>query len=79
MALFDNGNPEEFLLFVWNFQMTLEESGYIAASINIRSLPTMLRGEVLHQLDVLLCWDGNYNHNTFKPHYFGFMYIIISC
>ena len=55
MALFDNGNPEEFLLFVWNFQMTLEESGYIAASINIRYLPTLLRGEVLHQLGVLLC------------------------
>ena len=28
--LFDNGDPEEFLLFVWNFNMTLVASGTLA-------------------------------------------------
>ena len=27
MVLFDNGEPEEFLLFIWNFNMNLEASG----------------------------------------------------
>ena len=35
MALFDNGKPEEFLLFVRNFSMTLEASGTLAAGANI--------------------------------------------
>ena len=35
MALFDNGDPEEFLLFVRNFQMTLKASGALAASAKI--------------------------------------------
>ena len=30
VALFDNGDPEEFLLFVWNFNMTLVASGTLA-------------------------------------------------
>ena len=30
MAVFDNSNPEEFLLFVQNFQMMLEASGTIS-------------------------------------------------
>ena len=53
MALFDHGNPEEFLLFVWNFQTTFEASGTIAAGTNIQYLLKILRGEALCQLDTL--------------------------
>ena len=35
MAVFDNGDPEEFLLFVRNFQMMLEASGNISTSSKI--------------------------------------------
>ena len=53
MALFENNEPEEFLLFVRNFQMTLEDSGGIATRAKIQYLCTLLRGEALHQLDML--------------------------
>ena len=52
-ALFDNGNPEELLLFVWNFQMTLEESETINYGANIWYLCTLVRGRALRQLDTL--------------------------
>ena len=44
MALFDNGEPEEFLLFVRNFNMTLEASGMLVAIANIQHLCTLLHG-----------------------------------
>ena len=53
MALFENGDPEEFLLFVRNFQMTLKASGTLTASAKIQYIHTLLRGEALHQLDTL--------------------------
>ena len=36
MALFDNDNPEEFLLFIRNSNMTLEASGTILNGANIQ-------------------------------------------
>ena len=47
MALFGNGNPEELLLLVRNFQITLEESVALAVSVKIQYLCTLLRGEAL--------------------------------
>ena len=44
MALFDNGDPDEFLLFVCNFQMTLKASGTLADSAKIQYIRTLLRG-----------------------------------
>ena len=44
MALFDNGEPEEFLLFIRNFNMTVEASGMIVAIAKIQLLCTILRG-----------------------------------
>ena len=32
MTLFDNGDPEEFLLVVRNFKMTLEASGTLTSN-----------------------------------------------
>ena len=51
MALFENGDPEEFLLFVRNFQMTLKASGTLTASAKIQYIHTLLRGEALRQLE----------------------------
>ena len=36
MALFDNGEPEEFLLFIRNLKMTLEASGTIKSDAKIQ-------------------------------------------
>ena len=52
IALFNCGEPEEFLLFVRNFQMTLEASGTLAAGANIQYLCTLVRGKALCQLDI---------------------------
>ena len=53
MSLFENGNPEEFLLFVCNFQMTLKASVTLTASADIHYICTLLRCKALHQLDTL--------------------------
>ena len=44
MSLFDNGGPEEFLLFVSYFNMTLVASGALEAGIKYQYLCTILRG-----------------------------------
>ena len=44
MALFDNSEPEELLLFIRNFNMTLEASGILVAISKIQHLCTLLRG-----------------------------------
>ena len=49
MALFDNGDTEEFLLFIGIFNMTLEASGMLMGSANIQYLRKLVRGEVLRQ------------------------------
>ena len=61
MALFDDGMFEEFLLCVWNFQMTLEDLGALAASAKIQYLRTILHGDVLRQLDTLTVEVGSTN------------------
>ena len=51
--LFDTGDPEEFLLFTRNLQMTLEDLRTITANAKIKYLCTLLCGETLHQFDTL--------------------------
>ena len=53
MALFDNGKPKEFLLLLWNFQMTVKASGALDTSTNILHLCTLLYGKALRQIDTL--------------------------
>ena len=53
MALFDNGDPDEFLFFVRNFQMALKASVMLTASANIQYLCMLVCGEALRQLDML--------------------------
>ena len=45
MALFDKSEPEEFLLFIRNFNMTLKASGTLLDGSNIQHLCTLVRGE----------------------------------
>ena len=56
MFLFDNGNREEILLLVCNFNMTLTASGTLESSTEYQYLHTLVRGEALHQFDSL-CAD----------------------
>ena len=53
MYLFDHGDPEEFLLFVCNFNMTLVATGTLEMGAKIQYLRTLVRGEVLRQFDLL--------------------------
>ena len=79
MTLFDNVKPEEFLLFVRYFQMTLEASGMLAAGANIQYLLMVVRGEALHQLDTLSDEVRINTSENFKPHYFGFRHVCFPC
>ena len=53
MDLFGNGEPEEFLLFVRNFNMTLAASGTLAKSAKVNYSRTLVHGEVLRQFYLL--------------------------
>ena len=51
MALFENGNPEELLLFVRNFYMNLAASVTLATCAKNQYLRTLALGEALHHFD----------------------------
>ena len=53
ISLFDNGGPEEFLLFIFNFNMTLLASGNLDPTAKPQYLCTIVCGEALHQFDSL--------------------------
>ena len=44
MALFDNVDPEEFFLFIRNFNITLKVSGALVVSTKIQYLHKMVCG-----------------------------------
>ena len=51
MSLFDHGKPEEFLLFVHNFNMTLVATGMQETNAKVQYLCTIVCGEALCQFD----------------------------
>ena len=53
MSLFDHGEPEEFLLFIYNFNMTLIETGPLEMDAKIQYLCTLVLGEAFHHFDLL--------------------------
>ena len=53
MALFDNGDPEGFLLFVMNFQMILKASRILASGMKIKYLRMLLHVKALFHINVL--------------------------
>ena len=46
ITFFDNRDPEEFLLIIRNFNITLEASGTLLAGAKIQHICTLVRGEV---------------------------------
>ena len=63
-AFFDNGNPGEFLLFIHNFKMTLEESVMLGAYTKVKYLCTLVCGGALCQFDFLSAGVEGTNHLT---------------
>ena len=53
MSLFDNGDPEAFLLFVYNFNLTLPASGGLEAGVKYQYLRNLVCGEALRLFDLL--------------------------
>ena len=53
MSLFDHGEPGEFLLFIYNFNMTLAATGTLDTDANIQYLCTLVHGEELHKFEML--------------------------
>ena len=53
MSLFEHGKPEEFLLFILNFNITLAEKGMLDMDGKIQHLLTLVRGEAFRQFDLL--------------------------
>ena len=47
MSFFYHDNPEEFLLFIWNFNMTLAETGALDMDAMIQYLFKIVRGGAL--------------------------------
>ena len=52
MSLFDNGELEEFLLFVRNFNITLAASGNLEEVVKFQYICTLVRVEVLRQFEL---------------------------
>ena len=72
MALFKNGNPEEFLPFVKKFKMTNETSGMLAAKAKLWYLRTILCGKVLTQIRNFVPSNRKHEYDVFKPGHIGF-------
>ena len=53
IAVSNNGDPEEFLLFIHYFNMTLKAPGMLETSAKVQYLCTLVRGEVLCQFETL--------------------------
>ena len=53
MSLFNNGEPENFLLFVPNFNVTLAASGMLEVVSKFQYLGTLFRRGALRQFDLL--------------------------
>ena len=65
-ALFYNGNLKYSLLFIWNFQITLEATGALNSSASIKYICTLLRVKSLHHTANLSVKLGNTNTTHFK-------------
>ena len=51
MSLFENGKPEEFLLFVRHFNMNLAASGTLEVGAKFQYLCNIFRREAVRQFD----------------------------
>ena len=64
MPLFDNGEPEEFLLFIRNFNMTLATSGTLEAGAKYQYLCNIFCREALRHFESLsYYWESTQTPN----------------
>ena len=61
MALFGNGEPEEFLLFIRNFKVMLKDLGTLNSIVKLHYMCMLLHGEALHKFDTLCAQVGSIN------------------
>ena len=57
---FENGEPEEFLLFIQDFKNNLKATGVMSASRRVQYLHTLLHGEDM------ICFDFAWKFNKDK-------------
>ena len=67
MALFDNSEPEELLLFMKNLNMTLAASWTLATGTKIQYFNTLVCGKLLCNFDLLSADVEGTNPLTVKP------------
>ena len=82
MVLFYNGNPEESLLFISNFNMTLEASGTLAADVKVEYLCMLVHGESLRQFDAFSSELGSTTPENVMYVIFGlstYFFLLIRC
>ena len=68
MSLFDHGEPEEFLLFIRNFNMNLAATGTLDMDTEIQYIGTLVRREALYKFDLLS--DDVENIETLNVYYY---------
>ena len=71
MALFDNGDPEEFLLFIRNFNTTIDASEKFVASAKIQYFCMLVQGEELCQFETLSTEVGSTTSENLKSNILG--------
>ena len=82
MALFDNSEPEELLLFVGYLNMNLGSSVTLVPGKNIKYLCTLLNGELLRQFDMLYAEVGITTSENLKNFILGsgtYFFLLMSC
>ena len=53
MSLFDNGDPDQFLFFVHNFNMNIAASGTLKMGAKVEYLRTLVYGKALRHFELL--------------------------
>ena len=53
ISLFDHGNPEEFILFIRNCNMTLVATGNLKTVTKVHYVYTLVCAEALYHFDLL--------------------------
>ena len=82
LALFDNGDPEEFLLFIRNFNMTIDASEKIVPSAKIKYFCMLVHEEDLCRFDMFSTEVGSTTSENLKSIILGlgtYFFLLIRC
>ena len=53
ISLFDHGDPDEFMVFIRNFNTTIVVTGTLEMGVEIHYLHTLVGGEALRKFELL--------------------------